>query len=84
MPTPERLVRCRSCGSVPSFILSADGTCGTCKWHKAPHQEYGRFNPRCALCWADTWIALARALYICAWRAISRLRGGSLQARKIR
>lgn len=77
MPANERRARCRSCGSVPSFILYADGTCGTCKEHKAPHQEHGRFNPRCALCWAETWNALARSVYVCAWRVTRKLRGGA-------
>jgi hypothetical protein len=65
--------RCPACGS-RSALHYSDGKshCFTCSLHPAPHDPRGRFNPRCALCWAEVWAALVSSLRICAWRAMGK------------
>ena len=67
-PTTDRRDRCPACGSpvLPSLADFYDS-------HPAPHKPRGRFNPRCALCWADVSAALTRALGIVARRFVAKL-----------
>lgn len=66
--------RCPQCGST-SVRHYNDGKshCFECSTHPTPHNRYGRFNPRCALCWADAGSAFIRSLYVCAWRTIRKV-----------
>ena len=73
MPTGSKEWRhCRTCGGVPVF--NAEGCCLDCMNHPAPHVQYGQFNARCVLCWADMWRAIPRSIYFCPWRLACKLR----------
>jgi len=69
-------LRCPSCGRARTFGAFPDGTCYTCRPHPEPHDRYSRFSPRCALCWAEAWRALAQSSFICVWCAIRMFRTG--------
>jgi len=57
--------RCPSCGSATPH---PSGRCWNCNSHPAPHEPYGRFNPRCPLCWTEVSGAFARSIFIAVWR----------------
>lgn len=67
--------RCPPYGSIPSLVYR-DSTphCFSCSTHPALHKLYGRFNPRCALCWSNGSSALAHSAFVCMWRATRKLR----------
>lgn len=67
LPGLSRRIRCSDCG------LRVTGPSCACRFHREPSHGTSNFNPRCALCWADVWAALACSLYICAWRALAKL-----------
>jgi hypothetical protein len=61
-PSLSERTRCPYCG------LRSFGPVCRCRFHPQSHAPRS-FCPRCALCWAEVWVAIARSFYLCGWRA---------------